>query len=103
MPSGLLHRAPAIRDLLASGGESFSFEFMPAKTEADERQLWRAIRQLGPLRPTFVSVTYGARGSTPDRTNRVAGPLAPHTTPTPPRQFTPRNPSVPQLPHLSRS
>ena len=55
-----LRAAPAIKDLLASGAESFSFEFMPPKTEADELQLWRAIRQLEPLRPTFVSVTYGA-------------------------------------------
>src|SRR5579863_2786662 len=39
-------RAPAIRDLLAAGGESFSFEFMPPKTEEEERKLWLAIRQL---------------------------------------------------------
>ena len=42
--SRAMHRAPLIRDLLADGRESFSFEFMPPKTEADERQLWRAIR-----------------------------------------------------------
>jgi methylenetetrahydrofolate reductase (NADPH) len=66
-----MHRAPLIRDLLAEGRESFSFEFMPPKTEADERQLWRAIRTLEPLHPTFVSVTYGAGGSTRDRTVRV--------------------------------
>src|SRR5947208_197823 len=56
--------SPLIRDLLASGGQAFSFEFMPPKTEAEERQLWRAIRQLEPLRPTFVSVTSGACGPT---------------------------------------
>src|ERR1035437_8918043 len=88
MPSGLLHRAPAIRDLLASGGESFSFEFMPAKTEAEERQLWRAIRQLEPLRPTFVSVTYGAGGSTRERTVRVTGRIALETTLTPMAHLT---------------
>jgi methylenetetrahydrofolate reductase (NADPH) len=70
------HRAPAIRDLLAQGRESFSFEFMPPKTEADERQLWRAVRSLEPLHPTFVSVTYGAGGSTRDRTVRVTGRIA---------------------------
>ena len=53
---------PLIRDLLAVGRQAFSFEFMPPKTEAEEQQLWRAIRQLEPLRPTFVSVTYGAGG-----------------------------------------
>ena len=57
MPQSQLAAVPAIRDLLASGAPSYSFEFMPAKTEAEERQLWRAIRQLEPLRPTFVSVT----------------------------------------------
>ena len=68
--------SPLIRDLLASGGQAFSFEFMPPKTEAEEAQLWRAIRQLEPLRPTFVSVTYGAGGSTRDRTVRVTGRIA---------------------------
>src|SRR3984885_800612 len=63
--------APLIRELLASGRQAFSFEFMPPKTEAEERQLWRAIRQLEPLRPTFVSVTYGAGGSTRYRSARL--------------------------------
>jgi methylenetetrahydrofolate reductase (NADPH) len=75
--------APLIRDLLSTGGRSFSFEFMPPKTEAEEQQLWRAIRQLEPLKPTFVSVTYGAGGSTRDRTVRVTGRIAAETTLTP--------------------
>src|ERR1700704_1834687 len=75
--------SPLIRDLLASGVQAFSFEFMPPKTEAEEAQLWRAIRQLEPLRPTFVSVTYGAGGSTRDRTVPGAGRIAAGTPPTP--------------------
>src|SRR6195256_6797765 len=75
--------SPLIRDLLAAGGQAFSFEFMPPKTEAEEAQLWRAIRQLEPLRPTFVSVTYGAGGSTRDRTVPGAGRIAAGTPPTP--------------------
>jgi methylenetetrahydrofolate reductase (NADPH) len=57
-----------IRDLVGSKGPVFSFEFFPPKTEAGEQNLYRAIAQLRHLRPTFVSVTYGAGGSTRDKT-----------------------------------
>jgi methylenetetrahydrofolate reductase (NADPH) len=92
--------APAIRDLLADGRQSFSFEFMPPKTEAEEQRLWLAIRQLEPLRPTFVSVTYGAGGSTRDRTVRVTGRIAEETTLTPMGHLTAVNHSVAELRHV---
>src|SRR6516225_5458379 len=100
MPFGTNHHAPAIRDLLAASGQSFSFEFMPPKTQDEEHQLWRAIRQLEPLRPTFVSVTYGAGGSTRDRTVRVTGRIAAETTLTPAGHLTAVNHSVAELRRL---
>lgn len=48
-----------------------SFEFFPPKNESMERTLWQSIERLAPLRPRFVSVTYGADGSTRDRTHRI--------------------------------
>ena len=59
-----------IRDLLAAG-PTLSFEFFPPKTDEAERQLEKTIHELAPLRPTFVSVTYGAGGSTRDRTRDI--------------------------------
>ncbi|WP_417476882.1 methylenetetrahydrofolate reductase [NAD(P)H] [Maricaulis sp.] len=55
----------------SGGGLSVSFEFFPPKTEAMEATLWESIRRLEPLDPAFVSVTYGAGGSTRERTHRT--------------------------------
>src|SRR5690606_8246902 len=63
-------RARRIRDLLAAG-RTLSFEFFPPRTDEAERQLEKAIHELAPLRPSFVSVTYGAGGSTRDRTRDI--------------------------------
>ncbi|MDQ1602999.1 MAG: methylenetetrahydrofolate reductase [Actinomycetota bacterium] len=76
MPGG----ATTIRELLAVGQRSFSFEFFPPKTDEGERVLWESIRLLEPLGPTFVSVTYGAGGTTRDRTVRVTGRIGRETT-----------------------
>jgi methylenetetrahydrofolate reductase (NADPH) len=59
-----------IADLLAQG-RTFSFEFFPPKTDAAQLSLGRTIAELEPLRPSFVSVTYGAGGSTRQRTRDV--------------------------------
>lgn len=64
---------------LESGEPVFSFEFFPPKTDEGERQLWSAIAELGPLAPTFVSVTYGAGGSTRDRTVRITSRILAET------------------------
>jgi methylenetetrahydrofolate reductase (NADPH) len=65
------------------GGRSrptVSFEFSPPKTPEAEASLWECIRRLEPLNPTFVSVTYGAGGSTRDRTHRTVLRMLRETT-----------------------
>jgi methylenetetrahydrofolate reductase (NADPH) len=58
---------------------SVSFEFFPPKTEKMEADLWQAIERLRPLRPRFVSVTYGAGGSTRERTHTTVERLVRET------------------------
>jgi methylenetetrahydrofolate reductase (NADPH) len=70
----------SIGELLRAGGRSFSFEFFPPKDDEGERILWKSISELEPLRPTFVSVTYGAGGATRDRTVAITGRIAKETS-----------------------
>lgn len=58
---------------------SFSLEFFPPKDLAGEERLWQVLAQLQPLKPDFVSVTYGAGGSTRDRTIRVTTEITDRT------------------------
>jgi methylenetetrahydrofolate reductase (NADPH) len=57
-----------ITEALDTGFPTFSFEFFPPKTEEGEQKLWNTLRELHDLKPTYVSVTYGAGGSTRSKT-----------------------------------
>ncbi len=61
--------AYSLKELSSSSPPRVSFEFFPPKTQEMEGKLWETIRQLEPLGPSFVSVTYGAGGSTRERTH----------------------------------
>jgi len=74
--------------LLGDGDINVSFEFFPPKTDKMEEALWTAIRRLEPLRPKFVSVTYGAGGSTRERTHTTVARLARETALVPAAHLT---------------
>ena len=65
-----------------------SFEFFPPKTEEMERTLWESITRLAPLQPNFVSVTYGAGGSTRERTHATVKRILAETTLSPAAHLT---------------
>jgi methylenetetrahydrofolate reductase (NADPH) len=96
MPGG----QPSIGDLIGAPAPTFSFEFFPPRDEAMERQLWKAIRELESLRPSFVSVTYGAGGSTRDNTVAVTERVATETTLLAMAHLTAVSHSVAELRHV---
>lgn len=81
---GIMH----IKDILASQKPSLSFEFFPPKNEASWDNLFETIRELEPLTPSFVSVTYGAGGGTRELTHDLVVRIKEST-------------SIPPIPHLT--
>src|SRR5262245_8935916 len=79
MPATNGHRAPR---------PNISFEFFPPKTEEMEKNLWQTIKRLAPLAPNFVSVTYGAGGSTRERTHSTITRILSETSLTPAAHLT---------------
>jgi methylenetetrahydrofolate reductase (NADPH) len=77
-----------IREILRVGKPTFSFEFFPARTEASAEELYQTIRELEPLSPSFVSITYGAGGGTRELTHQLVARVKEST-------------NIPPIPHLT--
>ena len=87
---------PRIDDLLTAG-TTYSFEFFPPRTDAGEAKLRATLNELEPLGPSFVSVTYGAGGSTRERTHQIVVDMLERTTMTPMAHLTAVNHSRAEL------
>lgn len=81
----------------SGSGVPFSVEFNPPRDAAGEARLWRAVREFERMHPAFVSMTYGAGGSTRDRTVRITGALAQETTLLPVAHLTAVGHSIAEL------
>ena len=87
----------------ARGDIEVSFEFFPPKSEAMSETLWRSIETLAPLKPRFVSVTYGAGGSTRERTHQTVERIVKETDLTPAAHLTCVGASKAEIDEVARS
>lgn len=99
-PERAPERGRRVTDRIAVTRPTFSVEFFPPKDAAGEVELWHAIRTLESLDPAFVSVTYGAGGSSRDRTIRAVERIATDTTLVPMAHLTAVSHSVAELRHV---
>ena len=99
----MVSEKPERRSRVVGNGEiDVSFEFFPPKSEKMEEALWASIRRLAPLGPSFVSVTYGAGGSTRERTHSTVARLAKETAVRPAAHLTCVNASRAEIDEVVR-
>lgn len=89
--------------LLGAGEIGVSFEFFPPKSEKMEEQLWSSINRLAPLAPEFVSVTYGAGGSTRERTHATVSRIVGETALRPAAHLTCVNATKEEVDEVARA
>ena len=89
--------------LLGAGEIGVSFEFFPPKTEKMEELLWASINRLAPLAPEFVSVTYGAGGSTRERTHTTVARIVKETALRPAAHLTCVNATKDEVDEVARA
>lgn len=95
-------RSIGLKHAVVAKKPRISFEFFPPKTEKMEHQLWKNIERLAPLKPDFVSVTYGAGGSTRERTHETVRRLVTETDLTPAAHLTCVNASKDEVNEVAR-
>lgn len=91
-----------MRELYGKTAPAVSFEFFPPKTVEAEAKLWDVIGTLAPLKPNFVSVTYGAGGSTRERTHATVTRIKRETDLTPAAHLTCVNASAGEIDDIAR-
>ena len=89
--------------LLGAGEIGVSFEFFPPKTDKMEEQLWASVKRLAPLAPEFVSVTYGAGGSTRERTHTTVSRIVKETALRPAAHLTCVNATKAEVDEVARA
>jgi methylenetetrahydrofolate reductase (NADPH) len=97
------HLLQQLRELYGKTAPSVSFEFFPPKSEAAEAALWEVIGTLAPLKPRFVSVTYGAGGTTRERTHATVTRILRETNVTPAAHLTCIHASRAEIDQIARS
>ena len=99
----MVQKPPSLESIFSGTPPRVSFEFFPPKTDEMEAKLWQTITTLAPLHPAFVSVTYGAGGSTRERTHQTVVRMVQETTLQPAAHLTCVGATQAEVDHIAHS